>query len=147
MTTGHIGYMEAALEEARIGLKEGNIPLGSIVILDGEIVGRERNLVTSQHDVTAHAEVVAIREACAELKKSELSGGVLYTTVDPCPMCCWAILISGIETLVLGARLADLQRYYGEYSVETLMKLTGKSVELVTGVLSAECADTWRQKK
>ena len=72
MTTGHIGYMEAALEEARIGLKEGNIPLGSIVILDGEIVERGRNLVTSQHDVTAHAEVVAIREACAELKKSEL---------------------------------------------------------------------------
>ena len=134
-------------EQARIGLNEGNSPVGSIVILDFEIVGRGRNLVTSQHDVTAHAEVVAIREACAELKKSELLGGVLYTTVEPCPMCCWAILISGIETLVLGARLADLQRYYGEYSVETLMKLTGKSVELVTGVLSAECADTWRQKK
>ena len=133
--------------QARIGLNEGNSPVGSIVILDVEIVGRGRNVVNSQHDVTAHAEVVAIREACEELKKSDLSRGVLYITMEPCPMCCWAILFSGIEVLVLGARLADLQRHYGEYSVETLMKLTGESVKLVTGVLSAECADTWRQKK
>jgi tRNA(adenine34) deaminase len=67
MTAGHEGYIKAALEEARIGLAEKNLPVGSVLVLGGEIVGRGRNIVQSRHDVTAHAEVVAIREACAKI--------------------------------------------------------------------------------
>jgi len=145
MTAGHEGYMEAALEEARIGLAEKNLPVGSVLVIGGEIIGRGRNIVKSRHDVTAHAEVVAIREACAKIQNPDLSGGVLYTTLEPCPMCCWAILVSNIDTLVLGARLAAIGRRYGEYSVETLMELTGKKINVVTGVRTEECEKTWRQ--
>jgi tRNA(Arg) A34 adenosine deaminase TadA len=60
-------------------------------------------------------------------------------------MCCWAILVSNIDTLVLGARLAAVGRHYGEYSVETLLELTGKKINLVTGIKTEECEETWRQ--
>src|SRR3546814_10788589 len=74
-------------------------PFGAVVVKDGEIVGEGWNRVTSQNDPTAHAEVVAIREACGRLKRFDLRGAVLYTSCEPCPMCLAATYWARVDRL------------------------------------------------
>ncbi len=99
----HEAFMQIALEEAAVARDEGNSAVGSIIVKDGEVIARGRNLVNTTHDVTAHAETVALREGGAALETADFTGCTLYTTFEPCPMCCGAILLSGISELVLGA--------------------------------------------
>lgn len=143
MATDHEHFMRIALEEARIGASEGNAAVGSIIV-DGEtVVARGRNLVTSDSDPTAHAETVALRNAGASLKRTDLADMTLYTTFEPCPMCCGAILASGMSTLVMGARHDLAQSRWGAYTVEKLVEMTNAKNQLtvMTGILTQECAD------
>lgn len=88
----HEKFMREAVKMARNGMNAGEGgPFGAIVVKDGEVVGRGNNRVTSSCDPTAHAEVTAIRDACANLKTFQLDGCVLYTSCEPCPMCLGAI--------------------------------------------------------
>lgn len=136
----HHLFMGLALDQARQALAEGNRAVGSVIVKDGRVVGRGRNLALSRHDPTAHAEVTAIRDACGNLGTTDLSGATCYTTVEPCPMCCWAIVSAGIQRLVLGARFAGLENTnVGGYAVEKLLALTGRDLEIVTGLRVAEC--------
>ena len=98
MLMNHETFMRIALEEAQKGLEEGNVAVGSIIVCDGEVIARGRNLVSTTNDPTAHAETVALREAGTALGKSEFPRCTLYTTFEPCPMCCGAIMNSGIST-------------------------------------------------
>ena len=143
MPTDHEHFMRIALEEAQTGAAEGNAAVGSLVVDGDTVVARGRNLVLSTSDPTAHAETVALRHAGAALKRADFSGMTLYTTFEPCPMCCGAILESGIHTLVMGARHASGQSRWGGYTVETLIELTGHAdrITVVTGVLTQACAD------
>ena len=72
------------------------------------------------------------------------AGASLYSTVEPCPMCCWLTCITGLSAIVIGARHKDLEIPFGEYTIEKLIALTGRRIRLVTGVLTAECADVCR---
>src|SRR5262245_52656569 len=92
--------MALALAEVRAAAAEGNLAVGSVI-------GRGHNLVRTSGDPTAHAETVALRDACRALGNLELPGSTCYTTMEPCPMCCWAIVVAGIERVVLGARHVD----------------------------------------
>lgn len=143
MTTNHDDFMEKALEEGRKGAAEGNTPVGSVIVRDGEVIGVGRNRVNSDTDPTAHAEVDAIRDACRNIGSTDLSGAVCYTSMEPCPMCCWAIHASGCDGVVLGSRHADFVdsggRDYGEYTVERLMELTGRDMKILTGVRLDDC--------
>ena len=143
MPEEHERLMRIALEEAARGGAEGNVAVGSIIVQDGTVVARGRNLVTTNSDPTAHAETVALRNAGAALQRTDFSGCTLYTTFEPCPMCCGAILVSGITTLVMGARSAPPERRWGDYSVEALIAHTQRSdqIAVVTGILTQECAD------
>ncbi len=143
MASDHERMMRIALEEAAIGGAEGNSAVGSIIVDGDQVVARGRNLVTSNSDPTAHAETVALRNAGAALKRTDFSGMTLYTTFEPCPMCCGAILASGIATLVMGARHDPAQSRWGGYTVESLIALTNSADQLtvVTGILTQECAD------
>ncbi len=143
MPEEHERLMRIALEEAARGGAEGNVAVGSIIVQDGTVVARGRNLVTTDSDPTAHAETVALRNAGAALQRTDFSGCTLYTTFEPCPMCCGAILVSGITTLVMGARSAPPERRWGDYSVEALIAHTQRSdqIAVVTGILTQECAD------
>lgn len=134
--------MRVALEEAERAKAEGNSAVGSVIVRDGEVIGRGRNLVYTDHDVTAHAETVALRKAGRDLQTIDFSGCTLYTTFEPCPMCCGAILLSGVERLVMGARNQPGEGAWGNYSVERLIDYLGSSttIEVVTGVLVDECA-------
>ena len=145
MANAHERFMHVAMEEARRSADEGNVAVGSAVVLGEEVVARGRNLVTTQSDPTAHAETVALRNAGAALGHTDFSGYTLYTTFEPCPMCCGAILASGVSTLVLGARFRDISSRWGDYAVENLLELTGRGDDLrvITGVMTEQCLDVW----
>jgi tRNA(adenine34) deaminase len=141
MTTDHERFMRVALEEAETARTEGNSGVGSVIVRDGEIIARGRNLVYTTHDVTAHAETVALRVGGQAHQTIDFSGCTLYTTFEPCPMCCGAILLSGVSTLVMGGRMElDDSRWAG-YQVDRLIDSFGRSgtIEVVTGVLEEEC--------
>ena len=95
--------MDAALDEARRARDAGEVPIGAIVALDGAIVGRGFNQPISARDPTAHAEIVAIRDAAARAGNYRLTGAVLCVTIEPCLMCVGALVHARIATLVYGA--------------------------------------------
>ncbi|MBI3327840.1 MAG: nucleoside deaminase [Nitrospinae bacterium] len=149
MPVDHERFMRMALEEAAKGKAEGNVAVGSVIVQGDAVVARGRNLVTTAYDPTAHAETVALREAGRALSRVDFSGCALYTTFEPCPMCCGAILASGITTLVMGARPTPAERRWGAYTVETLVELAkrGDALEVVTGILPQACADIRQGEK
>lgn len=97
-------YMDIALEEARAAADRGEVPVGAVVVSpEGEIVGRGGNRTRQDHDPTAHAEIVALRAACAALGLERLPGYDLYVTLEPCPMCAAAMSNARIRRLYYGA--------------------------------------------
>lgn len=146
----HNRFMALAIEEAQSGLRAGERPFGSVVVRDGKIVGRGRNLVNSTKDPTAHAETLAIRDASKNLNDSRLAGSIIYSTCEPCPMCCGAILYSGIDTLVLGTRHPSIRRFskgamdLRDYSVDRVVELTGFKLTIINGVMLEECDAIYR---
>ena len=95
-------FMGLALDEARKAAALGEIPIGAVVAAAGEVIAAAHNMRESWQDATAHAEVIAIREACRKLGRWRLSGCTLYVTVEPCPMCSGAIVNGRVERVVYG---------------------------------------------
>ena len=140
MTPEHDHFMGRAMALATQAMNEGNRPAGAVIVRDGRAIGEGRNLVNTTHDSTAHGEIVAIRTTMADLKTTDLAGSTLYSSMEPCPMCCWAIIDAKISRLVLGCRHAALgRRDIGTYSVEALVAMTGRTLEIVTGIRAHEC--------
>lgn len=140
MNHDHAHYMGLALEQSREAARKGNRPVASLIVRDGSIIGAGQNTMFSDFDPSAHAEVAALREACGKLKTLDLSGGTLYSTLEPCPMCLWAMQEAKISRLVLGGRYAGIGRFdMGRYTVESFLEFTGRKLEIVTGVLQQEC--------
>ena len=139
-------WMDEALAMARAAVQSGNTPVASVVVRDGAKIGEGGNQATSRRNPILHAEMVAIQDACDRLDTAVLAGATLYSTMEPCPMCAWAIHCAGIARVVLGARHADLGRTdLGSYSFEKLMAMGGLSIELVTGVRNEECVSLRRE--
>ena len=131
-------YMAIALEQARLAADEGEVPIGAVLVCDGAVIAHARNARESAADPTAHAEMIAIRDAAARLGRWRLSGCTLYVTLEPCPMCAGAIVNARIDRLVYGA--ADPKAG----AVGTLFDLSADprlnhSFEVTAGVLEAEC--------
>jgi len=95
--------MGLALEEARRAFDAGEVPVGAIVVRDGQVIGRGHNAPIASSDPTAHAEIVALRRAAAAARNYRLTGAVLYATVEPCAMCCGAAVHARLARLVYGA--------------------------------------------
>ena len=108
MEAEHEQFMRAAIEQSRQGMErnEGG-PFGAVVVKDGRIIGRGNNRVTSTNDPTAHAEVVAIRDACRHLNHFQLEGCTIYTSCEPCPMCLGAIYWARPEKVYFGCTRED----------------------------------------
>src|SRR5215467_5431013 len=145
----HEPFMRIALEESARAVAEGNMGAGAVIVRDREVVSRAHNEATTLADVTAHAETQALRRLSLEWQvvnpalradAGPLKGTTLYTTVEPCPMCAWAICIAGISELVIGARYARMGLAYGSYAIERLLEMTGQPLRVVSGVLHDECA-------
>ena len=132
--------MREALVLARAAEAAGEAPVGALVEIGGEIVGRGANAPIARKDPTAHAEILALREAAARIGNYRLTGATLYCTLEPCVMCAGALVTARIERLVFGAR--DL-RFGGVRSKFQIADspLLNHSVEIVEGVLAVECVD------
>ncbi|MBO5590239.1 MAG: nucleoside deaminase, partial [Acidaminococcaceae bacterium] len=100
----HEKYMEMALQEAVKAAALGEVPVGAVVVKDRTVIAKAHNMRERWMNATAHAEVIAIQEACKKLHNWRLSGCTLYVTVEPCPMCAGAIYNSRIDTVIFGCR-------------------------------------------
>jgi len=136
-------FMREALAEARAAGAAGEVPVGAVLELGGQIVGRGANSPIARHDPTAHAEMLAIREAAARIGNYRLTGATLYCTLEPCVMCAGALVTARIQRLVFGAR--DL-RFGGVRSKFRLAdsELLNHTVEVVEGVLAVDCVEVLR---
>ena len=99
----HEFFMREALGQARLAAAAGEVPVGAVLVVDGQVAGTGFNQPIGSHDPTAHAEIVAIREAAARAGNYRLSGSTLYVTVEPCLMCVGAMVHARVGTLVFGA--------------------------------------------
>ena len=132
-------WMQAALEEGRKAHAIGEIPIGSVVVYDGRIIGAGHNLRERDNDPTAHAEVVAIRQAAQALGSWRLTGCTLYVTIEPCPMCAGALVMARIDRLVYGAADPKAGAVDSLYDIVRDQRLNHR-VDVTAGVLREECA-------
>ena len=95
--------MGLALAEAGQAASEGEVPIGAVLVFAGEVIARAHNRRETDKDATAHAEMLVIREACRKLKRWRLTGATLYVTIEPCPMCAGALVMSRVDRLVYGS--------------------------------------------
>jgi tRNA(adenine34) deaminase len=100
----HEVWMSEALALAQAAAGQGEVPVGAVLVLNGEIIGRGWNQPISSHDPTAHAEIGALRDAASRLGNYRLGGSALYVTIEPCTMCFGALMHARVATLVYGAR-------------------------------------------
>lgn len=133
-------YMDMALAEGEAALVRGDWPVGAVLVKDGKVISSGANRQVTETDVSWHAEMEVIRKAFKALGTTDLTGTVIYCTMECCPMCAWAVKIANVKRIVLGLRHADIGRTdMGTYSMETFAALVGGGVELQTGVRNAEC--------
>ena len=135
-------FMLAAIEQARKGIALHQTPFGACIVKDGEVLSLAHNTVWSGSDITAHAEMQAIRQACRCLGGVDLSGCEIYSTCEPCPMCFSACHWSRIEVIYFGASIADARAAgFNELAISNdRMKCAGESsVEVKGGFLQEEC--------
>jgi len=130
--------MGLALEEARLGHAAGEVPVGAVVVLDGRVIGRGHNRVIAASDPTAHAEIVALRDAAQAVKNYRLVGADLYTTVEPCPMCCGATVNARIARVIYGTEDPKAGAARTLYRLLDDPRLNHQ-VTVVAGVRRAEC--------
>ncbi|WP_321393949.1 tRNA adenosine(34) deaminase TadA [uncultured Desulfuromusa sp.] len=132
-------FMQAALEEATIaeGLKE--VPIGAVVVHDGQIIGRGHNLRETSNDPTTHAEIIAIRDAARKLNSWRLLDCTLYVTLEPCVMCMGAIILARIPYLVFGCRDPKVGAVGSIYNLAEDERFNHR-VEVREGVLQQECS-------
>ena len=140
----HDSYMREALALARAAQAEGEVPVGAVVVLDGTVVGRGRNSPVRSNDPTAHAEMLALREAASAIGNYRLEQATVYATLEPCCMCAGALVAARVKKLVFGAR--DL-RFGGVRSKFRIADsdLLNHRVEIVEGVLAVECVELLRE--
>jgi len=132
-------FMREALKEAHKAYEINEVPIGAVIVKDGEIVGRGFNQKESLKDATLHSEITAIKEACNNLGGWRLPGCTMYVTLEPCPMCAGAIVNSRIDRLVIGAK--DLKTgACGSVLDITNNKMLNHQPEVKFGILEEECS-------
>ena len=136
----HEAFMRAALEQARLAIAAGEVPIGAVVVRDGEIIARAFNQPISAVDPTAHAEVLALRAAAQQVGNYRLTGATLYVTVEPCLMCVGALVHARVREVIFGAveprsgALVSTVRGHEIAGLNHRLTVTG-------GVLEADCRD------
>jgi len=137
-------FMRAALDEARRGAAAGEVPVGAVVVLADEIVARAHNAPIALVDPTAHAEILALRAAAAKAGNYRLTGAVLYATLEPCAMCCGALVNARIARVVYGTPDPKAGAVESLYRLLDDARLNHR-VDTVGGVLADESAALLRE--
>ena len=136
--------MREALALARCGAAAGEVPVGAVVVMAGQVIGRGSNAPLAQSDPTAHAEMTAIREAALRAGNYRLTGSTLYCTLEPCVMCAGALVVGRVGRLVFGARDLRFGGVRSKFQVADSEVLNHR-VEIVEGVLAVECVELLRE--
>ena len=135
----HNDWMHLALIQAQLAFEQGEVPIGAVVVYNGQVIAAAHNEKELRKDPTAHAEVLAIQRATKILGNWRLTGAILYVTLEPCPMCAGAIVQSRLKQIVYGC--ADLKGGATGSVMNVLdYKLWNHRVDVVAGVLEEECA-------
>ncbi|MDB5171292.1 MAG: tRNA-specific adenosine deaminase [Phycisphaerales bacterium] len=140
-------FMRMAIEKAKEGLRLGQTPFAATIVKAGEVIACDHNMVWLTTDITAHAEVTAIRRACSKLSTIDLSGCVIYSTTEPCPMCFSACHWARLDRIVYGADIADARAAgFSELTVSNaqLKREGGSPIEIVPGFLREEAVELFR---
>lgn len=134
MKTTHKKFMLIAIKKASLGIKQGQSPFGACIVKGKRIIACEHNSVWEDTDITCHAEVLAIRKACKKLKTIDLSGCIIYSTCEPCPMCFSACHWAKISKIVYGTKIQDAKKAgFSELAISNeQMKKIGKSCVQIT---------------
>ena len=137
-------FMQLALQQARQGGELDEVPVGAVLVRDGEVIGAGFNCPITTHDPSAHAEMVAIRAAAANVANYRLPGSTLYVTLEPCSMCAGLIVHSRIQRVVFGATepKAGVVVSRGEFFTQDFLN---HRVLVEGGVLAEECANALRE--
>lgn len=146
-TTPNEQHMRLALDACRRGIDHGQTPFGACVARGDRVVAVAHNRVWQTTDITAHAEVVALRAACLELNAVDLAGCVVYSTTEPCPMCFAAIHWANCDAVVYGAAIADAaEAGFRELGIsnEQMRSMGGSGVAVVGGYMRDEALDLFR---
>ncbi|GAB6153453.1 tRNA adenosine(34) deaminase TadA [Desulfosporosinus burensis] len=136
----HQDWMRVALRQAQMAYEQGEVPIGAVIVKDGQVIASAFNEKELRNDSTAHAEILVIQRASEALGSWRLTDTTLYVTLEPCPMCAGAIVQSRIKQLVYGA--ADLKGG-ATGSVMNVLDTTlwNHKVDIVAGILEEECSD------
>ncbi|MEY4575951.1 MAG: hypothetical protein RL701_654 [Pseudomonadota bacterium] len=135
----HDRFMREALAEAALAGQAGDVPVGCVLVHAGQIIARGHNHRQRQQDPTAHAELIALREAAAQLGSFRLIGVTAYVTLEPCPMCAGALVNARVERVVYGCDDLKAGAVRSLYTIGTDPRLNHR-FELVPGVLASECS-------
>ena len=135
--------MRVALDEARLSLEHGDVPIGAVVAQGAEILARAHNQREFRNDPTAHAEVLALRGAAEALGTWRLGGTTMFVTLEPCPMCSGALVLARVDRLVYGPADPRAGAARSLYNITQDPRLN-HSVTITTGILEDECADLLR---
>ncbi len=133
-------FMREALEEAKLAYSMGEIPIGAVIVKDGEIVGRGRNCTEAVKDPTGHAEIMAIRDACKTLDAWRLTDCEMYVTLEPCSMCAGAIVLARLSGLYIGTPDPKAGACVSLNHITTDERLNHR-VEPQVGLLQEECSE------
>ena len=136
----HDLFMRQALVLAQQAAEAGEVPVGAVVVVAGQVAGRGSNSPISRSDPTAHAEILALREAARALGNYRLENATLYTTLEPCVMCAGALVAARVKTLVFGTRDLRFGGVRSKFRVAD-SEILNHQVEIVEGVLAAECVE------
>ena len=132
-------FLRQALDLAHEALREGEVPVGAVVTLGDAVIGRGRNTPIYLNDPTAHAEILALRDAAATMRNYRLEDATLYVTLEPCAMCAGALVAARVRRLVFGARDLRFGAVRSKFRIAD-SELLNHRVEVVEGVSSADCA-------
>jgi len=144
----HEDWMRLAINTCREGLVEGQTPFGAVIVRGNDLVVAAHNVVWATTDITAHAEIHAIRLACKRLDTIDLSGCRIYSTCEPCPMCFSATHWAKLDQIIFGASIKDAAGCgFSELSLSNMqMKAQGGSrIDLVSGVLKDDCTKLFQE--
>ena len=133
-------FMLEALDLARTAERNGEVPVGAVLVINNRVVGRGANSPVALNDPTAHAEILALREACSAMANYRLTGAAIYVTLEPCVMCAGALVTARVERLIFGARDIRFGGVRSKFRVADSDLLNHK-VAVEEGELAAECTE------
>jgi len=141
----HEHWMQTAIEAAKRAVQNGEVPVGACIVdSNGELLSVTSNLTVTNSDPTAHAEILALREAAGKIGNYRLVGATVYSTIEPCAMCAGALVNARVARLVFGAhgeRFGAVETHFGLCSSEIL----NHRIEIVSGILAEQCRELMQQ--